>query len=107
MNGATRILVVEDEQIVSKDIQIRLKRFGYEIAGAATSGEDAVSLAKETRPDLVMMDIMLKGEMMGTEAAEIIRNQYDIPVIYLTAYADQGTLKRAKVTEPYGYVLKP
>ncbi|MBT3605534.1 MAG: response regulator, partial [Candidatus Latescibacteria bacterium] len=106
MDG-TRIVVVEDEQIVSKDIQMCLKRFGYEIAGSAASGEDAVSLVKQTQPDLVMMDVMLKGEMMGTEAAEIIRREYDIPVIYLTAYADQGTLDQAKITEPYGYVLKP
>ena len=105
--GGTRILVVEDEQIVSKDIQVRLKRFGYEIAGAAASGEDAISLVNETHPDLVMMDVMLKGDMMGTEAAEIIRREYDVPVIYLTAYADQDTLNQAKVTEPYGYVLKP
>jgi len=104
---ATRILVVEDEQIVSKDIQLRLKRFGYEIAGAAASGEDAISLAKDAQPDLVLMDVMLKGDMMGTEAAEVIRREYDIPVIYLTAYADQDTLNQAKITEPYGYVLKP
>jgi signal transduction histidine kinase len=104
---STRIVVVEDEQIVSKDIQFRLKRFGYEIAGAAASGEDAVMLVQETKPDLVLMDVMLKGDMMGTEAAEIIRREYGIPVIYLTAYADQATLNQAKVTEPYGYVLKP
>lgn len=104
---AVRIVVVEDEQIVSKDIQVRLKRFGYEIAGAAASGEDAVSVVKDAQPDLVLMDVMLKGEMMGTEAAEIIRREYGIPVVYLTAYADQGTLNQAKVTEPYGYVLKP
>lgn len=102
-----RILVVEDEQIVSKDIQAQLKRFGYEIAGAAASGEDAIVLVQERKPDLVMMDVMLKGEMMGTEAAEIIRREYDIPVIYLTAYADENTINQAKVTGPYGYVLKP
>jgi two-component system cell cycle sensor histidine kinase/response regulator CckA len=105
--NSTRILVVEDEQIVSKDIQLRLKRFGYEIVGAVASGEDAIALAKDTRPDLVMMDVMLKGDMMGTEAAAVIHREYDIPVIYLTAYADQNTLNQAKVTEPYGYVLKP
>lgn len=102
-----RIVVVEDEQIVSKDIQIQLKRFGYEIAGAAASGEDAVGLVEHTKPDLVMMDVMLKGDMMGTEAADIIRSEYDIPVVYLTAYADSSTLNQAKITEPYGYVLKP
>jgi signal transduction histidine kinase len=105
--ATTRIVVIEDEQIVSKDIQFRLKRFGYEIAGAAASGEEAVALVAETLPDLVMMDVMLKGDMTGTEAAEIIRRDYAIPVIYLTAYADQATLNQAKITEPYGYVLKP
>ena len=104
---AARIMVVEDEQIVSKDIQARLKRFGYEIAGAAASGEDAVALVGDTMPDLVLMDVMLKGEMMGTEAAELIYQKYGLPVIYLTAYADQGTLNQAKMTASYGYILKP
>lgn len=105
--AGSRIVVVEDEQIVSKDIQVRLKKFGYEIAGAAASGEDAIELVGDTRPDLVMMDVMLKGHMLGTEAADIIRKKYDVPVIYLTAYADESTLNQAKITEPYGYVLKP
>jgi diguanylate cyclase (GGDEF)-like protein/PAS domain S-box-containing protein len=102
-----RILVVEDETIVSLDIQRRLKMLGYEVVGAAVSGEDAIHKAGLHRPDLVLMDIMLDGEMDGIAAAEKIRNRLHIPVIYLTAHADTYTLERAKVTEPFGYILKP
>jgi len=101
------ILVVEDEAIVSKDIQQSLKKLGYNVLGTCTMGEKAVELANEIKPDLVLMDIMLKGEMSGIEAAEQIRTQLKIPVIYLTAYADENTLAKAKVTEPYGYIIKP
>lgn len=102
-----RIFVVEDESIVSKDIQQSLKKLGFEIAGAASSGEKAVEKIEETKPDLVLMDIMLKGEMSGIDTAEIVKEKFNIPVIYLTAYADEGTLSKAKVTEPYGYIIKP
>jgi DNA-binding LytR/AlgR family response regulator len=101
------ILVVEDESIVSKDIQQSLKKLGYNIVGAAATGEKAVILAKETKPDLVLMDIMLKGEMSGIDTAEEIKKTLNVPVIYLTAYADENTLGKAKVTEPYGYIIKP
>lgn len=101
------VLVVEDEFIVSKDIQSSLKKLGYNVIGAAPSGEKALEILAENTPDIVLMDIMLKGEMNGIETAEIVRNQYAIPVIYLTAYADESTLSKAKVTEPYGYILKP
>lgn len=101
------ILVVEDESIVSKDIQQSLKKLGYNISGAASTGEKAILLANETKPDLVLMDIMLKGDMSGIETAEKIKETLNIPVIYLTAYADENTLSRAKVTEPYGYIIKP
>lgn len=103
----TNVLVVEDESIVSKDIQQSLKKLGYNVVGAASTGEKAVELALETKPDIVLMDIMLKGEMNGIQAADEIRSKINIPVIYLTAYADEGTLSRAKVTEPYGYIIKP
>jgi len=102
-----RMLVVEDERIVSMDLQRRLKAMGYEIAGSAVSGEEAIEKAEKLRPDMVLMDIMLDGELDGTEAAEIIRARFSIPVIYLTAYADSATLERAKITEPFGYILKP
>jgi DNA-binding LytR/AlgR family response regulator len=101
------ILVIEDEAIVSKDIQQSLKKLGYNIVGSAATGEKAVILATETKPDLVLMDIMLKGDMSGIDAAEKIRESLNIPVIYLTAYADENTLAKAKVTEPYGYIIKP
>lgn len=101
------ILVVEDEAIVSKDIQQSLKKLGYNIVGAAATGEKAIELANEHRPDLVLMDIMLKGDMSGIEAADKIKEKLKIPVIYLTAYADENTLSKAKVTEPYGYIIKP
>lgn len=101
------VLVVEDESIVSKDIQHSLKKLGYEVVGAAATGEKAVMLAKSVQPDIVLMDIMLKGEMNGIEAAEQIRNECQIPIVFLTAYADETTLSKAKITESHGYILKP
>ncbi|MEH2208622.1 MAG: EAL domain-containing protein [Nostoc sp.] len=101
------ILVVEDEIIVAMDIQSRLRKFGYSVMGLADSGEEAIRKAADDSLDLVLMDIHLKGKMDGVEAAQIIHNLFDIPVIYLTANADESTLNRAKVTEPFGYILKP
>ncbi len=101
------ILVVEDESIVSKDIQQSLKKLGYNVVGAASTGEVAVQLAEEKQPDLILMDIMLKGAMSGIDAATEIKEKLNIPVIYLTAYADESTLSKAKITEPFGYILKP
>lgn len=106
MNG-TQVLVVEDENIVAKDIEERLKTLGYEVPAIASCGEEAVEKAASTQSDLVLMDIRLRGEMDGVSAAERIRQTLNIPVVYLTAYADDETLRRAKVTEPYGYILKP
>ncbi|MGH7258777.1 MAG: response regulator, partial [Nitrospiraceae bacterium] len=91
------ILVVEDEPIVAKDIQLSLRRLGYRVPATATSGEEAIRKAKESHPDLILMDIVLKGKMDGVETVQHIRKQYDVPVIYLTAYADDHTLERAKV----------
>ena len=102
-----RLLVVEDESIVAKDIQHRLRNLGYEVPAIVAYGEKAIEKAEELQPDLVLMDIFLKGEMDGIQAAEEIRRQYDIPVIFLTAFADPNTLQRAKITEPFGYILKP
>jgi len=101
------IMVVEDESIVSKDIQISLKKLGYNICGASASGEDAIEKAEECKPDLILMDIMLKGKLNGIETAHIIKENMDVPIIYLTAYADESTLNKAKITEPYGYIIKP
>ncbi|MEX5219346.1 MAG: response regulator [Nitrospiraceae bacterium] len=101
------ILIVEDEPIVAKDIQVSLQRLGYRVPATATSGEEAIRKAGESRPDLILMDIVLKGNMDGVETVKQIRKQCDVPVIYLTAYADDHTLERAKVTSPAGYMLKP
>lgn len=103
----TSVLVVEDESIVAKDIQNSLKKLGYTVPSVENSGEDAIDAANQHRPDLILMDIMLKGDISGIEAAEQIKNRYQIPVIFLTAYADESTLSKAKVTEPYGYIIKP
>ncbi|MBN4003773.1 ATP-binding protein [Nostoc sp. LPT] len=102
-----KILVVEDEAIVAKDLQYRLNKFGYTVPAIASSGEEAINIAREISPDLVLMDIKLKGSMDGIQAAEEIYKRLDIPVIYLTAYADENTLERAKITEPFAYLLKP
>jgi len=102
-----RILVVEDEIIVAVDVQHELTSLGYRVIGIASSGVEAVQKAGQTRPDLVLMDIRLDGDMDGIEAAEQIRAKFNIPIIYLTAYADADTLQRAKVTEPFGYIIKP
>jgi PAS domain S-box-containing protein len=102
-----RIQIVEDEKIVAMDIQERLESFNYTISGTASSGEEAIKKAADTNPNLVLMDIMLKGEIDGIKAAQHIRAFFDIPVVFLTAYADESTLQRAKITEPFGYLLKP
>lgn len=102
-----KILIVEDEGIEALDLQHRLASLGYPTPEFVFSGEEAVAKVEETPPDLVLMDIMLRGEIDGVTAAEQIRAHFDIPVIYLTAYADDDTLQRAKITEPYGYIVKP
>jgi len=101
------ILVVEDESIIAIDIRNRVLNLGYGVSGAVATGEDAIAIAEETLPDLVLMDIKLRGEMDGVEAASRIRLDLDIPVVYLTAYANASTLERAKFTEPFGYLVKP
>jgi CheY-like chemotaxis protein len=101
------IFIVEDESIVANDLKETLMSLGYDVKGIARSGENAVEAIRETRPDLVLMDIHLAGKMDGVEAAGKIHVICNIPVIYLTAYADKPLLERAKLTEPYGYVLKP
>jgi PAS domain S-box-containing protein len=102
-----RILVVEDELIIAKGIEKRLKVLGYAVTDTVPSGEEAVAQALETLPDLILMDINLQGGMDGVTAAEQIRSRVDIPIIFLTAYADSTTLARAKISEPFGYIVKP
>jgi PAS domain S-box-containing protein len=103
----TRILVVEDEAIVALDIRRQLADLGYEPVAHTTRGEDAVTLAEQLRPDLVLMDIQLAGERDGIATAQEIRQRFSIPVVFLTAFAGDDTLKRAKLAEPYGYIIKP
>ncbi|MBW2135152.1 MAG: response regulator [Deltaproteobacteria bacterium] len=102
-----RILIVEDERIIAEDLQRTLENLGYSVAAIVPSGEEAVEIAATHNPDLVLMDIVLSGEMDGIAAAEQIRSCFKIPVVFLTAYGDEQTLKRAKLTEPFGYILKP
>jgi CheY-like chemotaxis protein len=102
-----KILVVEDEAIVSADIQDHLSRFGYKVVGSTDSGEQSVALASQLQPDLVLMDIMLSGPLDGAEAARQIRDQLHLPVIFLTANSDDITVNRARETDPFGFVLKP
>jgi len=104
---ASKILIVEDEAVVSLDISRRLERMEYEVVGRAASGEEALAAIANDAPDLILMDINLQGELDGIEVARKIDREYQIPVIYLTAYAGEGTLKRATETNPYGYILKP
>lgn len=101
------ILVVEDESLVAKDIQNSLIKLGYSVLGTVDNGEDALKLIAESKPDIILMDIMLKGVLTGIETATQIKALYDIPVIYLTAYADENTLDKAKITQPHGYIIKP
>lgn len=102
-----RILIVEDERIVAKDIENCLKKFGYEVTATIASGLGGIQKVEETHPDLVLMDISLRGDLDGIEAAQQIRDRFNLPVVYLTAFSDETTLERAKITDPFGYILKP
>jgi signal transduction histidine kinase len=102
-----RILIVEDENIVALDIQAQLQKLGYQPIGHVARGLDAIAVAKAQQPDLILMDIQLAGEMDGITAAQIIRAECDLPVVFITAYDADEILARAKLTEPYGYILKP
>jgi len=103
----TRILIVEDEILVARDLEQQLTVLGYTIVGIAASGEDALHLVEQEQPQLILMDIRLQGEMDGIATAEEVRSHFALPVIFLTAHADQATVQRARVTEPFGYILKP
>jgi DNA-binding LytR/AlgR family response regulator len=104
----TKVFILEDENIVAKDIEQSLVKLGYEVVGMASSGEKVKELLKEGAiPDIFLMDIMIKGDMTGIEVAEYVKENFSLPVIFLTAYADENTLNKAKITEPYGYILKP
>ncbi|MCX6567356.1 MAG: HD domain-containing protein [Candidatus Aminicenantes bacterium] len=102
-----QIVVVEDESLVAKDIVNMVRGLGYSVPAVVSTGEEAIVVAEKTRPDIILMDIVLKGRIDGIEAAQHIWENLSIPVVYLTAFADEATLQRAKVTEPFGYILKP
>ncbi|MGB7894923.1 MAG: response regulator, partial [Microcoleus sp.] len=101
------ILIVEDELLIAKNLSPKLEKLGYQIADIVSSGADAIQRARELRPDLILMDIVIKGDIDGIETAAIINQELDIPIIYTTAYADDETLQRAENTGSYGYLLKP
>ncbi len=106
-NGEIRLLVVEDDGIIAFDIVTRLGELGYADVAVAATGADAIRQAEQMRPHLVFMDITLKGDMDGIEAAEVIRDRFGIPVVYVTAHSDPSVRGRAMATSPVGYVLKP
>ena len=103
----TSVLIVEDEAVVAADLAGKLRRLGYTIAATAHTGEEAIALAREHRPSLVLMDISLAGPMDGIAAAEVIQRECDVPVIFMTAHADEATVTRARNTAAVGYIMKP
>jgi len=107
LNSTTNILIVEDESILAIGMEYSLEDFGYEVSGIATSYESAILHVKENRPDLVLMDIKIKGEKTGIDAAKVIWQEYKIPVVFLTSYSSEKMISSAMETEPYGYLLKP
>jgi CheY-like chemotaxis protein len=102
-----KIMIVEDEWITADDIKMSLQSLGYAVTSISSSGNEAIQNAEKDKPDLVLMDIVLQGEMDGIEAANQIHSRFNIPIIYLTAHADEKILERAKITEPFGYIVKP
>lgn len=102
-----KILIVEDEMIIAANISLQLSSLGYEVTGVIPRGEEALISIKQDQPDIVLMDISLKGELDGIETVQIMQNDYDIPVIYLTANADDRNFNRAKSTQPYAFISKP
>lgn len=105
--GENKLLIVEDEGVTALEIQCKVEEWGYSVVGVVSSGEEAVKTALDQRPDLILMDIVLKEKLNGIEAAKLIKESYDVPIIYLTAYGDEKTLQKAKITYPQAYLLKP
>ncbi len=103
----TRILIVEDESIIALDLKTRLERMGYVVTAIASKGEDAFSIASEDKPDIVLMDIKLAGKIDGIQTADRMREFFSLPIIYLSAFSDDATLERAKISQPFGYIVKP
>ncbi len=104
---SSKIMIVEDEMIIARDIKGKLESLGYDVIGIVSTGEEAINKARESKPDLILMDIELAGKMDGIDASKQIINELDISVIYLTAYSDSKTFRRAIETEPINYLVKP
>lgn len=102
-----RILIVEDEMIIARDTQGKAEALGYEVADIAISGNEALEMAEKYRPDLILMDIIIKGKMDGIDTAAEIKKKLDIPIVFLTAHSDDNTIERAKLADSYGYIIKP
>lgn len=102
-----RIMIVEDEGLVARDVELMLEGLGYEVVASVSSGEEALALAREAKPDLALIDIVIKGMMDGIQTSRDLWERFKVPVVYVTAYADETIIKRAKLTEPFGYILKP
>jgi len=103
----SRIFIIEDDAIEAMDIKINLESMGYEVLGMAGSGEEALQKLSQSKPDIVLIDIVIKGAMNGVEVAHKIKNEFDLPFIYLTSHSEETTMEKAKITEPFGYVIKP
>jgi CheY-like chemotaxis protein len=101
------VLIVEDEILVARDIESKLKKMGHKVCGIASSGQEAIDMCGEFMPSLIMMDITIEGDMDGVQTAEVIEGKFNVPVIFLTAHSDLGTIHRAKLTMPFGYIIKP
>ena len=107
MENPLRILIVEDEMVIGANISLQLSKFGYEVTGIVPRGEEALVHVRENQPDIVLLDINLKGNIDGIQTAEMMQKEHDIPVIYLTANADDAHFNRAKATHPYAFISKP
>ena len=103
----SRIMIIEDDAIEAMDIKLNLESMGYEVTAVAGSGEKALPKISECKPDLVLIDIIIKGSMNGLEVAQRIKDEFDLPFIYLTSHSDKGTMQKAKLTEPFAYLMKP
>ncbi len=103
----TSVFIVEDEVIIAKDLSLTLNKLGYNVVGHCLSGEEVLMIVEEKQPDIILMDIMLKGEMTGIDAAKEVKEKYNIPVVFITAYSDEDSINRVNTASPFGYIVKP
>lgn len=107
MNNAARVLIVEDERLVARSLERQLRRLGHRVVGLVSTGIEAIQQALEHRPDMILMDIRLRGQMDGIEAAASVRKQLNVRIVYMSAYIDEATLARAQATQPDAFLHKP